>query len=125
MALVTHITKRVEIPHEAGEWLELRKLSWVQLERAKDEATSEQMRVLREMGGDLVASLQAARGAETPAAGGTSYSKAALLGMGIGAWSYDAPVTPENIGLLDEPTAAFAFAELVALNTAVLVPLAS
>ena len=38
MALVKQITKRVEIPHEPGAWVEIRMLSWLRLDEATKRA---------------------------------------------------------------------------------------
>ncbi len=44
------------------------------------------------------------------------YDEAAILHAGIVDWSYDAAVAPENVDLLDRPTADWAFRQLVDRN---------
>lgn len=115
MAIITNITRQVEIPHEPGEHMTFRRLSWRQLEQASDKASESALTRIKAMGGDLLKAIQGAAGeqAQDPAA---TYDRATILNMGIVAWSYDDPVTPENIDLLDEETAAWAFREILALN---------
>lgn len=115
MALVSKLTRRVEIPHEPGQWMELRRLSWRQLEAASDLASDAALKRMSQMGSDMLAAIRSTSGqqAADPAA---AYDRAAILQAGIAAWSYDAEVTPENIDALDEETAAWAVREILAMN---------
>lgn len=115
MAIVTNIVKRVEIPHEPGEWMEFKRLSWRQLENASDIATDALMQRLKAMGGDILQVLRQF-GREQAQNATQSYDRKAILLCGISKWSYDAPVNEETIDLLDEETAAWAFGEILELN---------
>ena len=114
--LVSNTTRRVEIPHEEGEWMEVKKLSWRQLEKASDIATDESFDRLKKMGGDIIAAFSK-REAEEKQDPTTKYDRASILQMGIVKWSYDAEVKPENIDLLDEETAEWAFQEILKPKT--------
>lgn len=115
MALVTQITKRLDIPHEPGEWMEIKKLSWAQLENASNIASEASFTMLKKMGGDLLSAIrdmdiQQEKNAEA------KYDKGAVLECGIVRWSYDAKVSKETIAQLDEETAAWAFDEILGMN---------
>lgn len=116
MALVTNITRVVNIPNE-DESAVIRKLSHTQLKQAAKARQSEGVGFMKEMGGEL---LKALRDADTDKikkiqdaqeADITNYDRDLLLRFGIVSWSY--PVKPiSEVGLngideLDEPTAKF------------------
>ena len=115
MALVTEAIKRVDIPHEDGEWLEVRRLSWRELEAASDTATDALMARMKQLGGEMVQALRSVT-TEQQADPFGGYDRQAVLVAGLKAWSYDAKVTPENLALLDEETAAFAYREILTLS---------
>lgn len=53
MALIRNITDKRNIPHEPGEWLLLRKLTWRQLEAAREERGNKALEKMRRIGGDM------------------------------------------------------------------------
>jgi len=107
--LVTGQTWVVEIPHEHGETMTFRKLSWLELEAAGKERRKKVMDEYRGMI-DLMDKLP-----QTPATEQVveEYDRETLLTKGITAWSYDAKVSAENIALLDPVTAEWAYQQLV------------
>lgn len=115
MAIVTDTTRRIAIPHEPNEWLEVRRLSWRQLEMAAEVQTESMLKRLKAMGGDLVKALQKA-GKEQEQDPTAKYDRGTVLQAGIIRWSYSAETTKANIDALDEETAAWAFKEILALN---------
>lgn len=115
MAIVTNVTKRVEIPHEPDQWMEIKKLSWRQLEATKDAQTNALLARMKSLGGDMVKALQGAV-EDQKQKPGTQHDRGGVLNCGIVAWSYDVPVTPANVDALDEETAAWAVEEILALN---------
>lgn len=115
MALVNNITKRLEIPHESGEWMEIKKLSWAQLEAASDVASMAALERIGKMGGDVIAAIKGAT-VDQERAPGSEYDKAAVLKSGILRWSYDAKVTTDTINQLDKETADWAFEQILGLN---------
>lgn len=112
--LTKNQTDRVTIPHEPGQWVEVRKLSWRQLDEARerrsrsvmenlDALPSEMLRVLREQPAQ-----EAANGvAPEQEDDASTYDHTTLLRHGVVAWSYEEPVNDEMIADLDEATAAF------------------
>lgn len=114
--LVGTNTRRVEIPHEPGEWLELRQLTWRQLKAAKAARQMEVLQSVRTLGGDLLRDLQ--QMSQGAAAGDPTaeYDQATVLSAGIAAWSYAEAVSPEAIDQLDPATADWALRELVVLT---------
>jgi hypothetical protein len=113
--LITDKTRKVDIPHEPGEWVEIKKLSWRQLTLAADIQTDETIARLKKMGGDLFKSLsnEKAKQEVNPA---LQYDRGFVLEAGISRWSYDAEVNKKNIESLDEQTAAWLFEEILDLN---------
>lgn len=75
-------TVRFEIPHEPGEWIELRRLPWGRLKTYASSGLSE-----AEVG-------------------------SAMLVDAIAGWSYDAEVTPEHVDCLDPATATWVGGQL-------------
>ena len=117
MGVLTGYTKRVEIPHEPGQWVEIRQLSKRQKEKAADAKTEVALLKAKAMGPELMASLQNAQ----PTAivrdpGLDAYDWVTVLGFGIAAWSYAESVTVENIEALDETTADWAFKTIQAFS---------
>ncbi len=115
MALVTNITKRAEIPHEPGEFMEFKKLSWKQLEHAQEISSDALMAKMKSMGGDLIQAFTK-NAQEEKADPSKSYDRDYILQKGIVKWSYDAEVSPDNISDLDEETAVWAFKEILDMN---------
>lgn len=115
MALVTNITKRVDIPHEEGEWMEFKKLSWRQLETASEVSTNALFDRMKKLGGDLLAALRDLD-AKQEQSSQAKYDRATVLRAGIANWSYDAKVNPDTVESLDEETAVWAFNEILSLN---------
>lgn len=115
MALVTDIVRRVDIPHETGEWMELKRLSWRQLEKAEEIQSDSLLPKMKKMGGDIINALQEV-GKKQEQDLTAKYDKGAVLGWGIVSWSYDAEVNEGNIDALDEKTANWAFREILSLN---------
>jgi hypothetical protein len=125
MALTSSVVTRHEIPHEPGEWMRLRMLSWRELDLARQERVLAIARYHRSVGLDYLRDLQASarepsaddngRAAASPTADDllASYDRGTLLRAGIVEWSYDPPVSPETIDALDEQTALWAARLLV------------
>lgn len=116
-------TKRAEIPHERGEWMELKLLGWRDLDQARRARQSESYANLREMGEDLYTMMQRSRSTLGAAANAIQedplqqYNLGTVLSLGIKAWSYDAPVTEETIGQLDTVTAEWAARAIIGVVT--------
>lgn len=111
MALVSNITKTVDIPNEA-ESVVIRRLSHTLLKKASKARQSEGVGFMREMGGELLKALKDAdttqikKIQEAQAADITNYDRDTLLKEGIISWTYDAKL-PVGTDDLDEPTAKF------------------
>src|SRR5215203_2914045 len=120
--LVGNTTVKRDIPHEPGEWMTFKLLSWRSLEEAR---ALRQTAALRSFQGvaDVVRELQSARTPEVAGAAvevpdpTSSFDRATLLVRGIHAWSYDAPLTPAALDDLDEQTAEWAAKEIVSLHS--------
>lgn len=75
-------TRRVDIPHEPGQWVEITRLAWSEMPTFQLRAT------------DLHAYI------------------AALFAKAVTGWSYDVPPTPENLAYLDDTTAGWLYIEI-------------
>lgn len=118
MAIVTGFTKRVEIPHEEGQWLTIRQLSKRQREKAAEAKLNSVMKLAKSMGRDLMDRL----GKGQPSTDGNpndAYDWPTVLRYGIAEWSYKEPVSPDAIDGLDEMTADFAFEQILAFSVPV------
>ena len=131
MAIHTVMTETEPVPHEPGETMTFRRLGWKALKEAREGRARRQMQSASDLARGLdadflkqmrdeVAAAVTARGdaAIAPEADPLDdYDKDELLRRGIAAWSYDAPVTPENLDGLDEATADWAARRVLALST--------
>lgn len=113
MALRNGYAKRETIPHEPDEWMELRLLGWQQLDEARRARQGEAFANIKLMGSDVYKTMQEVRADLGPQAAAQddplqTYDLATVLRLGVQAWSYDAPVNGETLGLLDRETAEWA-----------------
>src|SRR4030095_3750994 len=103
------VTERREIPHEPGEWFEIKLLSWQELEHARDTRSRKSLANIRDMGQEVYGAIQqAATNAAAAPVDRTiedNYDRMALLIAGVVGWSYPEPVSVETLGQLDETTA--------------------
>lgn len=119
--LVNKSVRRVDLPHEPGQWVEVRPLSWADSVAAKKAASEATLHAFRDLGTDFLSQLQSLQSAPSPADAAepapanplAGYDRRIVLERGLVAWSYDEPVTPENISLLDEQTAEVAALAIV------------
>ena len=120
MALVTNITKEVQIPNET-ETATIRKLSHTQLKEASKARQSEGVGFMREMGGELLKALREAdtdkikKIQDAQESDVTNYDRDTLLRHGVVSWSYSIPPISlseekgvgNGLDQLDEATAKF------------------
>jgi hypothetical protein len=112
--IVTNVTKKVDIPHEPGEWMIIKRLSWKQLDEASTVSSMASFERISKLGPDMAATLSKfASGAPSSDA---AYDRATVLNQGIAKWSYSDEINPDNIDALDDVTANWAFREIVAMN---------
>ncbi len=118
MAIVSNTARRVEIPHEPGEWIEIKKLSWRQLELAQEEASNKLLARMKQMGGDLVTALRQLGEEEKDKDRDPiqKYDLWVVLRGAIVKWSYEEELNDENVEALDEQTAQWVFREILSLN---------
>ena len=121
--LTSRITKTIAHPDEPGVEFTLRKLSYAQIEEAADAKRDKALALMKALGGVELpdpyegmapeererAKVDAQHDAEKAL---NKYDRETVLRHGITAWSYDAPLK-ENIGDLDESTAAWLFAAII------------
>ena len=117
MGLVIGQTKTVELPHDQGESVVIRKLSHRKLADAAAAQQSQGIGFMREIGGELMQALRSADQAKidriqkSQEANVSNYHRDSLLEKGVVSWTLEPGITDmirvEVLGELDEPTAAF------------------
>lgn len=111
MAIVSHITKTVEIPNEDVTAV-IRKLNHTQLKLAAKMRQSDGVAFMREMGGELIKAMRDADGEkikqlqDAQEADVKNYDRDTLLKTGVVSWTYDQKL-PDGTDDLDEATAKF------------------
>lgn len=111
MALTNELRKRLDIPHEDGQWVTVRKLSHYQISMAEDArfaAITAKLKALDGIklpDGDPNATVKAA----------DKYDRLTVLRSGVTEWSYGVPPA-EGVAELDEDTAAWLFGEIIAFS---------
>ncbi len=114
MALVTKQKKRIPIPHEEGEWVEIRRLSAKQLEDSQIQRTINAAGIAKAFGGDIYKVTQELRDAAEDDADPieeagrdplNAHDRWTVLRHGVNKWSYseDKP-KPRDLEELDDDT---------------------
>lgn len=114
MALVSK--RRVEVPHEPGEWFDLRQLSWADRQAAREARQAASLAQIKALGPDLLRDLRSAERSATDDDPANEYDTATILRAAVAAWSYDQPVTAETLGQLDELTAVWVIREALGIT---------
>lgn len=116
VALVKNLSTTLQIPGEDGEWVKIRRLSYLELQNAREIRTRAVFANMREMGGEVMRELRSADTEAVEAAASdplNDYDVATLLKAGITEWSYpDAIEHPAR--QLDPATAEWAAREILA-----------
>jgi len=117
--LTRDLTRTLDIPDEPGQQITVRKLSHYQLAMAEDARLDRVLAKAARIGSVAMPQQsaeereQARLDAEKPE---NRYDRATVLRYGITAWTYAEPLTPEATEELDEASAAWAFAEIMAFS---------
>lgn len=103
--------QRVALPHEPGQWVEIKKLNGRQLRKVRKAAQLEAFQTMRDMGAEMLTAVQSidADAAESAARALQrnplqGYDVDLLLEMSVVGWSYDLPVDADTIADLDDDT---------------------
>jgi hypothetical protein len=116
--LTSKVTKRLDVPHEPGEYVEIRRLSWRTLQRAQDAQKADayqHVKTLGKEGMDAVRDVTPEQIAAFRKDHASKYDRHVLLSVGIVAWSYSDKPTDEEVDELDAATADFVVDELLKL----------
>ena len=131
------ITKKLDHPHEPGEWVTIRKVSSGYLDQAREAFARRSSRQIKEMGGlaslpsftrcpkcggqqeeghecnplDVFAKEERAKGPS--AVDATTLDRKVMLNAAIASWSSKQEVNEESVADLDEFTADWLFREIV------------
>lgn len=117
---------RLEVPHEEGEWIDVRQLGWAELDECRNEVTRRFFENLKTIGSDVVreftalqqsdpAAIEAARAQAD--SGVDQFDKALLLAKSVTAWSYQPGFSVDLLPQLDERTTDWLYRAIVALYT--------
>ena len=125
MALVNPIPVTTPIPHEAGAWFELRRLSHKQLKAARKEQQAEDREDAKALGAEFIAALSRGKDADIEKAQAAierrrwradQFDRDTVLRLGVAAWSYEVPLTGDALDQLDEETAKWAHEAIVEMS---------
>lgn len=116
--LIGQVFTKLDIPHEPGEWVEVRKLNHKTLARAAQVRSEAGISSMKSLGAELLTALRQAKDEVQKELASTAvsvdaYDRDLVLQGGVVRWSYAAPVTPESLGDLDEATAKWLASEIV------------
>lgn len=112
---------KVDIPHEPGNWMKFRTLSWKKLKKARKKQEKENREIIKDFGAEFMKVLRtgdeekARKLLEKQQYHVSNFDVETLLNEGIAAWSYEEDIIPENIDELDERTAQWAAQTLIDL----------
>jgi hypothetical protein len=119
--LIGNVVTKLDIPHEAGEWVEVRKLNHKTLARAAQVRSEAGIASMKSLGAELLTALRQARDEIKEAAAAPTadvYDRDLVLQNGVMRWSYALPVTPEALGDLDAVTATWLASEIITRSVA-------
>ena len=118
MALIDKSPKRSDIPHEPGEWVDLRLLSGAQMDKAQDSATTKMMAKMSDVL-PLMKSLPQSDSKPDDSINTRriSYDPTILLESALAAWSYAEDVSSDTIEQLDAITRDWLWDTIVEQNT--------
>ena len=113
--LVTGTKWTADIPHEKGQTMTFRRLSWREWEHAAEVKRDEALDMFKGMPAELLDAMKNREAASAEKAeDAEQFDTFALLRAGIVAWSYGGEVSAQNINLLDPQTAEWAVAQIMA-----------
>jgi hypothetical protein len=115
MALVSELTKSIDISHEPGQSVVIKRLSWKQKDKAIEARRDRALSNMRAMGGDVLAALRDVKTEDVNKVEAdplSKYDTGVLLHAGIKSWSYPVPVSEKAIDALDDETAEFIAREI-------------
>ena len=127
--LVSKIVEKLDVPHEDGQWIEIKNLSWKAMEEAVSNKQERDIGQVKRMGGDVFEAIMRSSnkvedekidddGAEKKGRGAAfeSYDMETLLRKAIIAWSYEGKPTVDRIQDLDARTAKWIAREIYERN---------
>ena len=131
MLVTKDTTEQVPIPHEDGQWMQFRRLSWLEMTEAAETAERRSVKKMTQFGSEAVGAIIASHEKTAAATVGTdgdgdttptkaptvgSYDRESLLENGIVAWSYEEKPSPKTIKQLDAETARWAAEQIFDLS---------
>ena len=112
-------TERVEIAHEPGEWMELKRLNAKKLKKAREAKTQEAWLMMQAAGPEFMTQIRSVA-TDTRSARNADplddFDAWKLCEYGIAYWSYPEDVTVANIEEFDERTLNWAAREILRVS---------
>lgn len=108
--ITTDAGEWVDIPHEPGQRMKLRPLTWVEKEKASEIRQAAAMAKAAALPVEMFKMLE---GIERTDDAEEQFDTGTVLAAGILKWSYEAALTPESLATLDDATAEWAFEEIM------------
>ena len=111
--ITSKATKRVDLPHEPGEWIDVRMPSLNILNRARQTQSRGAIELMQGVDMALLNTFGDRADVAAPRERSAEYDALTLLKGCITAWSYPEPLSYENIDELDEETVSAVVAVLL------------
>jgi len=109
-------TERRDVPHEAGEWIEFRRLSGRELDEAEETQTRRSLAMVKGLDVGAMDIMRQQAPPTAPSDPVASYDKDILVRYAISGWSYGEECINENKERLDAMTRDWAAAVVVEMN---------
>lgn len=103
--IVTKIVKRVDLPDEPGEWVEIHPVSFAAMQAARSAKAKESLKALEGLTPEMLAALPSSAGRDVDPL--DSLDLNILLEHCVTKWSYEEELNAENLALLDDATSQF------------------
>ncbi len=108
-------TRKIELPHEQGAWIEVKDLTWKQIAEAKRLNMLEMMKSMKDFG-DIIEAVMGKKPDPNVKETIESYDIGYVLKCSIKGWSYPDKFTEELIDQLDPKTVEFLANELLGIE---------
>jgi hypothetical protein len=120
MLLTSRVTKRLDVPGQAGQWVEIRKLGWRKLEEASSESSKAAASYVRALGKEGLEAVRAVTAEQIKAYQATAkaqYDHGTLLRGAVLSWSLSEhkPPKPDELDDLEEDFKEWLVDEILAL----------
>ena len=114
--LTNTVTRRLDIPHEPGQWIEIRMLSWKQLDDAREVRFKKVMDRLDGVDTSILPDVDNDDKGDD-ADEDAPYDRLTIFNAAVWEWTYEDEVSDTTLQNLDDVTAEWLEEEILALST--------